>query len=126
MDYDATAPSHSRTTISAGCRKGRYYLPVRQPTTSYAMRAARALLLGVAILYAGDYAALRYRLARHGQPLGSIEIHRYYALHKAREKTTFMFAEPVNELCVHSLFPHLGHWPCWYLSRRTEQRIDYE
>jgi hypothetical protein len=27
--------------------------------------------------------------------------------------------------CVHSLFPHMGYQPCWYLSRHSEQRTNY-
>ena len=51
---------------------------------------------------------------------------RYYALHKSKQKTNFMFADPEVQTCVHSLFPHSGHPPCWYLGRHAEQRIDYE
>ena len=51
---------------------------------------------------------------------------RYYALHKNKQKTNFMFADPEAQTCVHSLFPHFGYPPCWYLSRHAEQRIDYE
>ncbi len=85
-------------------------------------QAARWALIGAAVLYLGDYAVLRLR----SEPTGSIMVRKYYALHKAREKTNFMFAEPAPEACVHALFPHMGASPCWWLARHTEQRIDYE
>ncbi|MGI9102475.1 MAG: hypothetical protein ACR2IF_08525 [Terriglobales bacterium] len=85
-------------------------------------RAAAWLVIAVAAIYAGDYVVMRLRT----EPTGSVMVRKYYALHKAREKTNFVFAEPAPETCVHALFPHLGYPPCWWLSRHTEQRIDYE
>ena len=85
-------------------------------------RALLYALAAIAIIYAGDDLSLRFR----SEPLGSVTVYRYYALHKTKQKTSYMFAEPEAQLCVHALFPHLGHPPCWYLSRHTEQRIDYE
>jgi hypothetical protein len=82
-------------------------------------------LVVLAILYVADDLSLRYRIPQR-EPLGSVTVYRYYALHKTKQKTNYMFAEPETQPCVHSLFPHLGHPPCWYLSRHTEQRIDYE
>jgi hypothetical protein len=83
------------------------------------------LVVIAALLYAADDLSLRFRLPDR-EPLGSVTVQRYYALHKSKEKTNFMFAPPEAQTCVHSLFPHLGYPPCWYLSRHAEQRIDYE
>jgi hypothetical protein len=88
-------------------------------------RLTRVLLftaLALATVYAVDDLALRLRR----QPFGSVTVQRYYALHKSKQKTNFMFAEPEAQVCVHSLLPHSGFTPCWYLSRHPEQRIDYE
>jgi hypothetical protein len=30
----------------------------------------------------------------------------------------------VQKTCVHSLFPHSGDPPCWFLIRHAEQRTD--
>jgi hypothetical protein len=83
------------------------------------------LVVIAALLYAADDLSLRFRLPDR-EPLGSVTVQRYYALHKSKGKTNFMFAPPEAQTCVHSLFPHLGYPPCWYLSRHAEQRIDYE
>jgi len=36
----------------------------------------------------------------------------------------YMTGDPINQECVHSLFPHVGDSPCWYLSRHTQQQIN--
>jgi hypothetical protein len=85
-------------------------------------KIALCIVFAAALLYLGD--ALSLRLRR--QPYGSVTVSRYYALHKSKQKTNFMFAEPQPQTCVHSLFPHSGYSPCWYLARHPEQRIDCE
>lgn len=80
------------------------------------------LIAAAAVLYGGDALALHLRR----QPQGSVLVRRYYALHKSKQKTNFMFAEPEPQTCLHSLFPHSSYSPCWYLERHAEQRIDYE
>jgi hypothetical protein len=85
-------------------------------------QAALLALIAAALLYLGDSLSLH----RRRQPYGSVTVQRYYALHKGKQKTNFMFAEPEPQTCVHALFPHSGHPPCWYLARHAEQRIDYE
>jgi hypothetical protein len=80
--------------------------------------------LAAALVYAGDDLALRFRIPNR-EPFGSVTVQRYYALHKSKDKTSFMFADPEAQTCVHSLLPHSGYPPCWYLSRHAEQRIDY-
>ncbi len=85
-------------------------------------RVAFCAAIVAALLYAGDALVLRLRR----DPYGSVTVNRYYALHKSKQKTNFMFAEPEAQTCVHALFPHSGFPPCWYLRRHAEQRIDYE
>jgi hypothetical protein len=85
-------------------------------------RVLAYLVAAALILYLSD--ALVYRL--RGQPQDSVTVQRYYALHKTKEKTNFVFADPQAQSCARALFPHSGNTPCWYLRRHTEQRIDYE
>jgi hypothetical protein len=77
------------------------------------------VLLLCALLYAGDYAAVRFRR----NPTGSVQVQPYYSVPLKDGKTEFMYLDPQNEVCVHSLFPHLGHRPCWYVSRHTNKQI---
>ena len=80
------------------------------------------LLLG--LVYVGDYLSLRYRIPGNREPLGTVRIQRYYAVPQKNRKTEFMFDEPETEVCAHSLFPHLGYRPCWYVNRKKLKRID--
>jgi hypothetical protein len=76
------------------------------------------------ILYLGDYLSVRYRIPKSRSQFGVVKIQRYYAVGLKSRKTEFMFLAPENQVCVHSLFPHFGYSPCWYLSRRNAQRIE--
>jgi hypothetical protein len=83
-----------------------------------------SLLLLAGIVYAGDYVVLRYRMAKAGQVFGSVTVYRYYAVAEKNRKTEYVFDNAAAVTCVHSLFPHLGCSPCWYLQRHSEQRIE--
>jgi len=84
-------------------------------------RIASMVLLTVVLVYFGDFLALRFR----HEPLGTVTVQRYDAIPEKNNKVEFQFEQPVAQTCVHSLFPHRGYPPCWYLSRHSEQRIDY-
>jgi len=81
-------------------------------------------VLALLILYVGDYLSVRYRIPKGRAQFGVVKIQSYYAVGLKSGKTEFMFLGPKNQTCVHSLFPHFGDSPCWYLSRRKVQRIN--
>jgi hypothetical protein len=81
-----------------------------------------AMLLG--LVYIGDYVSVRYGIPKGRNPYGTVRVRRYYAVTKKSGKPDFYFDQPTLQVCVHSLFPHLGYLPCWYLNRRKVQRID--
>jgi hypothetical protein len=87
-------------------------------------RALVAVLLLIATLYVCDYASVHYRIYEKRNPLGTVQIQRYYAVREKNRKTEFMFTDPETETCIYSLFPHLGYSPCWYLSRKKVKRVD--
>jgi len=80
-------------------------------------------LLSLCLLYIGDYVSVRYRIPNNRPQFDVVKIQRYYAVGLKSGKTEFMFLGPTNQMCVHSLFPHFGYTPCWYLNRRKVQRI---
>ena len=86
-------------------------------------RSFRLLIAGMclagAILYAADYASVRFSRA----PFGGVIVTQYYVIPKKNGKNEFVFQPPVLQKCVHSLFPHQAYLPCWYLSRHPEQAI---
>jgi hypothetical protein len=89
-------------------------------------RVGRWLLLAILLIgfvFLGDYLAVRFPGSRN--PFGSVNVQPYYAIHLKNKKTEFDFnVPPETQVCVHSLFPHLGYPPCWYASKQTQQRID--
>ena len=82
-----------------------------------------ALLLAAAA-YAIDYAVLRFRMATNRNATGTVTVRPVYAVPQKNHSTEFLAGDPQNQPCVHSLFPHLGDSPCWYLARHKEQQIN--
>lgn len=76
------------------------------------------------ITYAGDYLSVRYKIPNGREQFSSIAVQPYYAIHEKNGKTEYDFAQPENQVCVRSLFPHFGYRPCWYVRRHTDKRID--
>ena len=90
-------------------------------------RAVRLLVAGVGLLgiaYGADYCVFRYRLATKRQPFGSVTVEHYYEVAHKDGKAEIIFDPPVQKTCVHSLFPHSGDPPCWFLIRHAERRTD--
>jgi len=85
------------------------------------LRIVIGVAVALSLLYVGDLAALRFR----HDPFGTITVQRYDAIPEKNGKVEFQVEPPVAQSCVHSFFPHQGYPPCWYLSRHTEQRINY-
>ena len=90
----------------------------------YVARILIAALLFIAVLYVCDYLSVRYHIPRNRNPLGTVKVQQYYAVQLKNKRTELMFLDPQYETCVHSLFPHLGYAPCWYVSRHSKKRID--
>ena len=79
----------------------------------------------LAFLYLGDYFVVRIKMASSNPAgaLGSIQIRRYWEIPSKSGKFEYSFDPPQMQTCVHSLFPHLGYTPCWYLNRNKLQRV---
>ena len=78
----------------------------------------------LAFLYLGDYFVVRIKMAgSNSAALGSIQIRRYWEIPSKSGKFEYSFDAPQIQTCVHSLFPHLGYTPCWYLNRNKLQRV---
>lgn len=81
-------------------------------------------LLGTAgVFYIGDYAVLRYRIARNLSPYGSVTVDVYYAVPQKNGKMEYDFQSSQPEVCVNSVFSHAGYAPCWYLRRHSDKQI---
>ncbi len=93
-----------------------------------ARRIVGHILLGTiliaTVVYICDDASVRYRIPKTRNPFGVVRVQRYYSVTKKNGKPDFYFEPPQDQVCVRSLFPHLGYSPCWYLNRKKVQRID--
>jgi|SRR5580700_4855465 hypothetical protein len=90
-----------------------------------ALGLAIASLVGLlAIVYAGDYLSVRYRIPGNREQFGTVTVQPYDAVQEKSGKTEFIFNPPAAQTCVQALFPHFGYPPCWYLKRHTEPRTD--
>jgi len=78
----------------------------------------------LALVYAADYSAARFRFPQSHQPLGAVTVRPYYAVPQKSGKSEFYFLDPKVQTCVNSLFPHFGYNPCWYVKRHARQRIN--
>ena len=89
------------------------------------LRISMLTILALAgLTYIGDYLSVRVRIARGPSPFGTVHLQPYLAVPEKGNKTEFILDDPRDQQCVHSLFPHSGAMPCWYLERQKNQRID--
>jgi hypothetical protein len=88
----------------------------------------RMLLVAVALLlltYLGDTISIAYRIPKGREQFGSVEVQKLLAVPQKDNKTEYIADPPQEQRCVHSLFPHLGLTPCWYLARHALVQVDY-
>jgi hypothetical protein len=88
------------------------------------IRLASGAVALAAMVYGGDWSVARYRVWRHKDVFGTVSVTAEYVIHEKNGKTEYQFAQPQDQTCVRSMFPHFGYSPCWYLSRHTEKRIE--
>jgi hypothetical protein len=84
--------------------------------------AALILCVSFVALFAGDYAALRYRFAAHGVDAVTAKQVGYDAAKLKDSKFSVFYDQPQTQTCVRAIFPWLGLEPCWY-ARRHSVRI---
>ncbi len=91
-------------------------------------RASVTTIVLLALVYLGDYLWLRYKVAhpQSGNAYGTVQMIRLLAIPLKDGKTEYELDAQQPEVdtpCVHSLFPHLGDSPCWYLQRESQKPI---
>ena len=88
------------------------------------LAAVIALCTLLIALYAGDYAVLRIRIARHGLSSVLSTVTTFYAAPLNGGKISVFYDQPQIQPCARSLLPQLGYAPCWYLQRRAVRVVD--
>jgi hypothetical protein len=93
-----------------------------------AKRISFFALIVLAVVYGGDYLFVRIRMfhPKPADPFESITSLRILAIPEKNGKTEYE-TDTLNPqqtvTCVHSLFPHAGYSPCWYVKPRLNQPI---
>jgi hypothetical protein len=98
---------------------------------SFRIILKRLILAGagcLVLMYAADYLYLRVRMLhpKPADPFESLTALRVLAIPEKNGKTEFEVdaQNPQQTVtCVHSLFPHSGSSPCWYVKPRLNQPI---
>jgi hypothetical protein len=98
------------------------------PAPILAKRFLISVALVLALLYGTDYLYLRVRMLhpKPTDPFDSLKALRVLAIPGKNGKTEYEVDAQNPEqtvTCVHSLFPHYGYWPCWYVKPRLNQPI---
>ena len=84
-----------------------------------------ALIHVLAIAYGYDFASVRRRMSaqKPGDPFDVVTYPHLLAIPQKGNKVDYELdaQSPMEtESCVHSLFPHYGYTPCWYVLRRSK------
>ncbi len=79
----------------------------------------------VAALYAYDYFSVRHRLSaqKPGDPFDVVTYAHILAIPQKGNHVEYALdaVSPMkSEPCVHSMFPHFGYAPCWYVKRKAQ------
>lgn len=93
------------------------------------LRITLITLIGaIVVVYAGDYLSVRYRMMKNqaGNPFETMKIEPTYGIPHKNGSAEIVIGDPQDETCVHSIFPHLGYEPCWYLARTSKNIIMLE
>lgn len=103
-------------------------MPIPLAIRRFAKRILLAAVAVLAVVYTGDYVSFRARMLhpKPNNPLESIKALRVLAIPEKNGKTSYEIDQVNPEqtvTCVHSLFPHSGYSPCWYVKPRINQPI---
>ena len=83
-------------------------------------------MLGLAVLlYSGDTAYIHY-LKSHpelGGAFGTVRILPLYSVPQKNGREEIYLGDAETDTCVHSIFPHFGYAPCWYLNRKKNNMV---
>ena len=84
-----------------------------------------AIITLIAAVYAVGYLSVRHRAAarKQGDPFDVLTYPHLLAIPQKGNKVDYELdaqSPMLSEPCVHSLFPHDGYAPCWYVRRKAQ------
>jgi hypothetical protein len=88
-------------------------------------RILYAIILLIGLAYGYDYASVRRRMSmkKPGDPFDVVTYPHLLAIPQKGNKVDYeldALSPMTSEPCVHSLFPHYGYTPCWYVLRKSK------
>src|ERR1700746_3529638 len=91
-------------------------------------RPGIAIVVTTLVLFVADYLLLRAKLIwpKLGAGTGTVTMERLYAIAQKNGRVEYELDANQPEVtlpCVHSLFPHMGNSPCWYLQQNATKPI---
>jgi hypothetical protein len=98
------------------------------PSFLFAKRVLISVALVLGLIYGGDYLYVRACMLHPTPtvPFESLKTLRVLAIPEKNGKTEYEVDAQNPEqtvTCVHSLFPHQGYSPCWYVKPRVNRPI---
>jgi hypothetical protein len=92
---------------------------------THMIRGLYALILLVVVAYGYDFASVRHRMSaqKPGDPFDVVTYPHLLAIPQKGNKVEYALdaQSPMeSDPCVHSLFPHYGYTPCWYIVRKSK------
>jgi hypothetical protein len=92
---------------------------------THMIRGLYALLTLLAVTYGYDFASVRHRMTaqKPGDPFDVVTYPHLLAIPQKGNKVEYALdaQSPMeSDPCVHSLFPHYGYTPCWYIIRKSK------
>jgi hypothetical protein len=91
-------------------------------------RTIIGVLIAVVAAFIVDYVVLRAKVMfpKLGAATGTGQMTRLYAIAQKNGRVEYELDANQPEVtmpCVHSLFPHMGNSPCWYLQQNATKPI---
>ncbi len=91
----------------------------------YVIRIVYALVLLTALAYGYDFASVhaRVKAQKPGDPFDVVTYPHLLAIPQKGNKVDYELdaTSPMeSDPCIHSLFPHYGYTPCWYILRKSK------
>jgi hypothetical protein len=91
-------------------------------------RTIIGIIVTVVAAFVVDYAVLRAKMMfpKLGAATGTVQMTRLYAIAQKNGRVEYELDANQPEVtmpCVHSLFPHMGSSPCWYLQQNATKPI---
>jgi hypothetical protein len=88
------------------------------------IRIVVGLVVALAVVYVGDWAVWRIRVARGGG-MGSVVVSTMVVASLKGNKEEYYPQGTQTVVCSQSIFPQVGGGACWWLQRNREVEVRY-